>query len=132
MSLFPLSIDDPQRGEWLPDNPGAWIVSAHFPQMLSPTVSPGEIMWKFHNSTDKKNFHNRVLGKPWLDPSQLPVTLEHMARCVEEGKKAGLVWKTRARGAFMGIDQMGQHNGSCGSVRAPPRSSCSGKRPEFR
>jgi hypothetical protein len=103
-------IDDPQRGEWLPDNPDAWITSAHFPQMLSPTISPGEIMEKFVNSTDKKNFYNRVLGKPWLDPSQIPVTLEHMARCVEEGKKAGLVWKTRARGAFMGIDQMGQHN----------------------
>lgn len=103
-------IDDPQRGEWLPDNPDAWIVSAHFPQMLSPTISPGEIMEKFTHSTDKKNFYNRVLGKPWLDPSQIPVTLEHMARCVEEGKKAGLVWKTRARGAFMGIDQMGQHN----------------------
>jgi hypothetical protein len=103
-------IDDPQRGAWLPDNPDAWIVSAHFPQMLSPTISPGEIMEKFLHSTDKKNFYNRVLGKPWLDPSQIPVTLEHMARCVEEGKMAGVVWKTRARGAFMGIDQMGQSN----------------------
>lgn len=103
-------IDDPQRGEWIPDNPEAWIVSAHFPQMLSPTISPGEIMEKYNNSTDKKNFHNRVLGKPWLDPSQIPVTLEHMARCVEHGKAAGVVWKRRARGAFMGIDQMGQHN----------------------
>lgn len=103
-------IDDPQRGEWIADNPDAWIVSAHFPQMLSPTISPGEIMDKFQTSTDKKNFYNRVLGKPWLDPSQVPVTLEHMARCVEEGKKAGLMWKRRARGAFMGIDQMGQFN----------------------
>lgn len=103
-------IDDPQCGEWIPDNPDAWIVSAHFPQMLSPTISAGEIMDKFLNATDTKNFYNRVLGKPWLDPSQVPVTLDHMARCVEEGKKAGLVWKTRARGAFMGIDQMGQHN----------------------
>lgn len=103
-------IDDPQRGEWIPDRPGAWITSAHFPQMLSPTISPGEIMEKFTHSTDKKNFYNRVLGKPWLDPSQVPVTLEHMARCVQAGKEAGVVWKTRARGAFMGIDQMGQFN----------------------
>jgi hypothetical protein len=103
-------IDDTQRGEWIPENPDARIVSAHFPQMLSPTISPGEIMEKFTTSTDRKNFYNRVLGKPWLDPSQIPVTLEHMARCVEEGKAAGVVWKTRARGAFMGIDQMGQFN----------------------
>lgn len=103
-------IEDPQQGEWIPDNPDAWITSVHFPQMLSPTISPGEIMEKFTQSTDKKNFYNRVLGKPWLDPSQVPVTLEHMARCVEAGKQAGVVWKTRAHGAFMGIDQMGQFN----------------------
>lgn len=103
-------IDDPQNGEWIADNPDAWIVSAHFPQMLSPTISPGEIMDKFNNSTDKKNFYNRVLGKPWLDPSQTPVTLSHMARCVEEGAKAGVAWKARAEGAFMGIDQMGAFN----------------------
>lgn len=103
-------IDDPQRGEWLPDNPEASIVSAHFTQMLSPTISPGEIMDKFIYSSDKKNFYNRVLGKPWLDPSQVPVTLEHMARCVEAGKAAGVVWKRHARGTFMGIDQMGNFN----------------------
>lgn len=100
-------IDDPQRGEWIPDNPDVWIVSAHFPQMLSPTITPGEIMEKYITSTDKKNFYNRVLGKPWLDPSQVPVTLEHMARCVEEGKKAGVAWKSRAQNCFLGLDQMG-------------------------
>src|SRR6202044_2103598 len=43
-------------------------------------------------------------------PSQIPVTLEHMARCVEAGRAAGVRWKTMARGAFMGIDQMGNYN----------------------
>lgn len=100
-------IDDPQRGEWIPDNPEAWITSAHFPQMLSPTITPGEVWEKFITSTDKKNFYNRVLGKPWLDPDQIPVTLEHMARCVAAGKAAGIMWKKKAKGAFMGIDQMG-------------------------
>ena len=57
-----------------------------------------------------KNFFNRKLGKPYLDPSQVPVTLEHLNRCVEAGKAAGLEWKSRARGAFMGIDQMGNFN----------------------
>jgi hypothetical protein len=103
-------IDDSQRGEWIADNPDAWIVSAHFPQMLSPTITPGEIMEKYVTSTDKKNFYNRVLGKPWLNPDQIPVTLEHMRRCVDEGVKAGVVWKKGARGAFMGVDQMGMFN----------------------
>ena len=103
-------IDDPQAGEWVPDNPDAWITSAHFHQMLSPTISPDEIMNKYVISTDKKNFYNRVLGKPWLDPTQIPVTLEHMANCVAKGKIAGVRWKQRASGAFMGIDQMGAFN----------------------
>jgi hypothetical protein len=103
-------IDDPQVGEWIADQPDKWIVSAHFPQMLSPTITPGEIMDKYQTSTDRKNFYNRVLGKPWLNPDQIPVTLEHMAACVEEGKRAGVVWKTKAKNTYMGIDQMGQFN----------------------
>lgn len=103
-------LDDPQHGEWVPANPDAWIVSAHYPQMLSPTITPSEIWSKFITSTDKKNFYNRVLGKPWLNPDQIPVTLEHMARCVEVGKLFGVRWKKSAKGAFMGVDQMGQFN----------------------
>lgn len=110
-------IDDPQRGEWIADNPGARVVSAHFTQMLSPTITPGEIWEKYVHSTDKKNFYNRVLGKPWLNPDQVPVTLEHMKNCVEHGKlivnedgTRGIRWKKRARGTFMGIDQMMQFN----------------------
>jgi hypothetical protein len=50
------------------------------------------------------------LGKPYLDPSQVPVTLEHLAACVEAGKAAGVQWKSRGKGCFMGIDQMGNFN----------------------
>lgn len=103
-------LDDPQHGVWIAGNPDAWIDSIHFPQMLSPTISASDIMTKWHNSTDKKNFHNRVLGKPYLDPTQTPVTLEHMANCVAHGIAAGLKWKKGARGTFMGIDQMGNFN----------------------
>jgi hypothetical protein len=118
-------IRDSQRGHWIPDHPDAdppvdptipkgdrplRIRSIHFPQFLSPTISPGEIMFSYNNATDMKNFFNRKLGKPFLDPSQVPVTLEHLAHCVEAGRKAGIQWKTRAKGAFMGIDQMGNFN----------------------
>ena len=118
-------IDDTQRGEWIPEFPERdrgveigvpmrerrqRIKSIHFPQFLSPTISADEILTAFQTASDMKNFYNRKLGKPYLDPSQVPVTLEHLARCVEAGKAAGIVWKTRARGAFMGIDQMGNFN----------------------
>lgn len=118
-------IDDPQHGEWLPDNPDAdrpidyrlqrkdrpvRIRSIHFPQFLSPTITAGEILDAYNSATDMKNFFNRKLGKPYLDPSQVPVTLEHCHAAEAAGIAAGLVWKTRARGTFMGIDQMGGYN----------------------
>lgn len=118
-------LEDTQRGEWVADNPEAdppvdlsvpkrdrplRIRSIHFPQFLSPTISAEEIMFAYNTATDMKNFFNRKLGKPYLDPSQVPVNLEHLARCVEAGRAAGVVWKQRAAGTYMGIDQMGNFN----------------------
>lgn len=116
---------DTQDGEWIAEfperDPGPEldvplkerrlrIRSIHFPQFLSPTISADEILTAFNTASDMKNFYNRKLGKPYLDPSQVPVTLEHLARCVEAGKAAGVQWKTRGRHCFMGIDQMGNFN----------------------
>ena len=118
-------IDDTQRGSWVAGNPDAdppidttvpkrerplRIRSIHFPQFLSPTIAAGEIMDSFNSATDMKNFFNRKLGKPYLDPSQVPVTLEHLNACVAAGRAAGIVWKQRARDTYMGIDQMGNFN----------------------
>jgi hypothetical protein len=118
-------IDDSQDGEWIAEHPERdpgpqldvplkdrklRIRSVHFPQFLSPTISPEEILSAYNTATDMKNFFNRKLGKPYLDPSQVPVTLEHLARCVEAGKALGVRWKTRGKGCYMGIDQMGNFN----------------------
>lgn len=118
-------LDDTQIGEWIAANPAAdppidlsvpkrdrplRIRSIHFPQFLSPTIAAGEIMDAYNFATDMKNFFNRKLGKPYLDPSQVPVTLEHCRAAEKAGIAAGLKWKTRARGTFMGIDQMGNFN----------------------
>lgn len=120
-------INDPQVGEWIAEYPEAdrgpqpgvpllerhqRIKSIHFPQFLSPTISAEEILTAYNTATDMKNFFNRKLGKPYLDPSQVPVTLEHCRKCVEAGKLANppIVWKTRARHTYMGIDQMGNFN----------------------
>jgi hypothetical protein len=106
-------IDEPQAGEWKAENPEAALrknISIHFHQMLSPTISPREMYEAFINADDLKNFYNRKLGKPYQDPSQIPVTLEMLNACAAEGMRQGLVWKTRARGAYMGIDQMGAFN----------------------
>lgn len=100
-------IDDPQRGEWRAANPGARIFSVHYPQFLSPTISAREIIEAYHNASDMKNFYNRKLGKPYVDPSQVPVNLEILGECEKEGIKAGLTWKKAGRETFMGVDNMG-------------------------
>ncbi len=118
-------IDDTQHGEWVAEFPERdrgpegdvplkerrlRIKSIHFPQYLSPTISADEIITAYNTASDMKNFFNRKRGKPYVDPSQVPVTLEHLAACVAAGKLAGVQWKSRGRGCFMGIDQMGNFN----------------------
>lgn len=106
-------IDDSQIGAWKPDNPDAdlrRLKSIHFHQMLSPTISPRQMYEAYTNATDMKNFFNRKLGKPYQDPNQIPVTLEHLHACAAEGMRRGLEWKSRAKDTFMGIDQMGAFN----------------------
>lgn len=100
-------IDDPQRGHWVAKNPEADIRSVHFPQFLSPTISPRDIIEAYHSADDMKNFFNRKLGKPYTDPSQVPVNLEMLNQCAADGMAAGLQWKRNARNTFMGLDQMG-------------------------
>ena len=65
---------------------------------------------KYLNADDIRNFYNRCLGKPYQDPNELPVSDAHLAACVAEGARAGVVWKTSGSNTFMGIDQMGGFN----------------------
>lgn len=126
-------IDDPQGGEWRAQR-GYWdmekqrwvdeegvpmTVSLHFPQFLSPTITARNIITKYHNADDLKNFWNRVLGKPYTDPSQVPVNLEMLNACAAEGMRLGLQWMARASGAYMGIDQMGNYNVAIIAIRMP-------------
>ncbi len=105
-------IDKAQQGQWKPDNPqaDAKIISVHFHQMLSPTVSAREMYETYINADDIKNFYNRKLGKPYQDPNELPVSQAHLDACAAEGARMGLTWKTTATNTFMGIDQMGGFN----------------------
>lgn len=112
-------IPDSQQGEWRPSNPDAPFKSIHYPQFLSPTISPREMIEAYFNADDMKNFFNRKRGKPYVDPSQMPVTLEMLNECAEEGKRLGVEWKRNAKGTFMGIDQMGQFNVALIAERLP-------------
>lgn len=105
-------IPDTQAGEWIPAAPGRPITSAHFSQLLSPTITAGQLLLKYQNAEDIKNFHNRALGRVYTDPSQVPVTLPMLEAAMAAGIAAGVEWlRSAARGTtYMGIDQMGLFN----------------------
>lgn len=112
-------IDDPQQHSphrphgWVPKNPEAAekkITSVHFPQFLSPTITARDIIEAYHNADNMMNFYNRKLGKPYMDPSQVPINMEMLNQCAQLGMSLGVEWKPRAKDTFMGIDQMGAFN----------------------
>jgi hypothetical protein len=100
-------IDDPQIGEWRALEPTASIRSVHFPQFLSPTISPRNIIEAYRDADDMKNFFNRKLGKPYTDPTQVPVNLAMLNECARLGMEMGLQWERNGAGYYMGLDQMG-------------------------
>lgn len=112
-------MDDPQRGEWIAKRPDADIRSVHFPQFLSPTITPRNIIEAYRNNDSMKGFYNRKLGKPYTDPSQVPVNLAMLNACAEEGMRLGVQWKQRAANTYMGIDQMGFYNVAIIKERLP-------------
>lgn len=103
-------IPDPQDGEWRPTQPEATAFSYHMSQLLSPTVTPREIMEAWGSARtipQKESFFRRKLGTPYIDPSQAPISLDLLRRCAQEGMRLGVQWKKTARRTFMGVDQMG-------------------------
>ncbi|EJO7807603.1 phage terminase large subunit family protein [Salmonella enterica] len=107
-------ILNPQRGEWRATHPERGegespVISIHFPQFLSPTISPSDIGRSYHESRSKKSFYNRKLGKPWMDEDSTPVTMAAMAVCAAAGDTLGVRWETQSDGRsayYLGIDQM--------------------------
>jgi hypothetical protein len=116
-------IDDPQYGEWRAENEEALthsgIKSITFHQMLSPTVSAREVLTKYERATSMQNFYNRVLGRPYTDPSEIPINMEVLNKCVEAGRAENVQWKSRASHTFMGLDQMGHFNVAVVKERLP-------------
>lgn len=100
-------ITDTQRGRWVQHNPDSENISYHLPQTLSPTVSAKEVMDEYLGTTDLTNFWQRKLGKPYNDPSQVPITIPILEKAAEIGKRLGVTWKTSGRDFVLGLDQMG-------------------------
>jgi hypothetical protein len=90
--------------------------------VLSPTISPRALLEEWNTAQtgeQRQSYYNRKLGRPYADPSKIPVNREHLNACVEAGKSAGIEWKAKARDTYMGIDQMGGFNAILVKERLP-------------
>ena len=106
-------IPDPQRGRFIELNPGAGVVSYHYSQIISPTITPRDMAeaWRRADTGDRrKSFFNRKLGRPYVDPEQMPLTMADCLAASAEGVRLGLKWQTSGQCCYMGIDQMGSFN----------------------
>lgn len=118
-------IADPQVGEYVAQNPAAiesGIRSFMLPRTISPRMTPREMRERWDRAVtgdQKKSFFNRTLARPFIDPSQIPVTLAHCEACVKEGMRVGLRWETEAADTYMGVDQMGGWNAHIIKRRLP-------------
>lgn len=103
-------ILDPQDGTFRPRNPGARRIGFHFAQVLSPRLSPANILEKWDSRVNVQNFFNRILGRPYADPSTVPVTLAHLQAAQNCDLRWGVPPRRTVDGVVMGIDQMGGEN----------------------
>jgi len=117
-------IEDPQRGRYIVQNPGAnpKMQSFLLPRTISPRMTPRNMIeaWGRAKTGDqKKSYYNRTLARPYIDADQLPVTMAHCLAAAEEGMRLGLRWENAGRDTFCGIDQMGSFNAVIVKKRLP-------------
>lgn len=102
-------IKDPQNGNYVPHNPGADYPSFHISQFISKFISPKEIWTHYNTSTNKKEFYNAKLGKPYVDEENMPINDDVLESCVNTDLRwlAKSANKADKKNCAMGVDQHG-------------------------
>lgn len=102
-------VTDPQNGAYVAHNPGADFPSFHISQFISRFIEPKEIWDSYMTTTNKKEFYNAKLGKPFVDAANVPITDTVLESCVN----TDLHWlaknpdRSTKRNCAMGVDQHG-------------------------
>ena len=102
-------IEHPVQGRMIHHQPELRraAVGWNIPQLLSAKLWPAPRFWKkWLNATDRAEFYNSGLGKPYLDPDSILVPLDVAMACVDPN----LTWQGHGTNCVMGIDQRGQEN----------------------
>jgi phage terminase large subunit GpA-like protein len=71
-----MRIHDPQYGNYIAHNPKADVHSYSASQLISKFITPKEIWKSYLETTNKKEFYNAKLGRPYIDTENQPVTEE--------------------------------------------------------
>ena len=102
-------IHDAQNGRYIAHNPGGDYPSFHISQFISRFITPKEIWNHYNRATNKKEFYNAKLGKPFVDQENIPITDDVLQNCVNPD----LHWLIKSgnrkdkKNCSMGIDQHG-------------------------
>ncbi len=116
-----------QEGDFLAHNPGALgvyggpAIGLHWGQMLSPRLSARDILAKWDQRVDTKDYFNRVVGRTYTDPKTQPVTEAHCVAAQREYLNWGPRKQKDVDGVFLGIDQMGHDNRAVVSAKVGGR-----------
>lgn len=105
-----MRIHDPQIGNYIAHNPSADTHSYHISQLISKYITPKEIWQKYLVTTNRKEFYNAKLGRPFVDAENQPVTEDVLMGCVNPDAKWAYELgggKDAKRSCAMGVDQMG-------------------------
>ena len=98
-------ITDPQKGRYIAHADSIKRGNGfHFAQTLSRRISPASVWQAWLESTDKQNFYNRKLGKPYSNPDEIPISLELLKR---KAFNPDLSWANAGGENYMGVDHMG-------------------------
>lgn len=108
-----MKINDPQLGNYVAHNPKADMPSYHISQLISKFITPKEIWDHYIRTTNKKEFFNAKLGRPYVDSENQPVTEDTLQNCVNPEIRWAYQQgsgKENKRYCAMGVDQMGGYN----------------------
>lgn len=108
-------LTHPRRGWWEQHNPGVYVHSYQFPQMLSPASSAPKCAQQLHRPTtpmDLQEAYNSMAGMPFISSESTPVHLEHLQSCVNPDLRWAMTmseaWRREnVTRSAMGIDHMG-------------------------
>lgn len=104
-------IHNPQLGGYVEHNPGAPFPSYQFSSLVANVLTPKEIWRKFNETTNRPDFYNSILGKPYQDLEATPIDDAILATCVNDQIQWAIKSDSPSRalsgeGTVMGVDQM--------------------------